>query len=209
MKDYEFNVRVRYAETDQMGVVYHGNYAQYFEMGRVEWLRNLGISYKWMEENGVMLPVVSLQMDYKKPARYDDLLRVKTILKSQTSVKIEFDYEIYNEQNDLLTTGYSMLVFVDMKTGRPIVPPSYVTEKISGIENCPNNKIEIYNRWGIKVYETNSYNTTGNIFEGYSQARTTMNSNETLPAGTYFYFIEVLNSNTGETNKLSGYILIN
>ena len=131
MKDYEFNVRVRYAETDQMGVVYHGNYAQYFEMGRVEWLRNLGISYKWMEENGVMLPVVSLEMNYKKPARYDDLLRVKTILKSQTSVKIEFDYEIYNEQNDLLTTGYSMLVFVDMKTGRPMVPPSYVTEKIS------------------------------------------------------------------------------
>ena len=131
MKDYEFSVRVRYAETDQMGVVYHGNYAQYFEMGRVEWLRNLGISYKWMEENGVMLPVVSLQMDYKKPARYDDLLRVKTILKSQTSVKIEFDYEIYNEQNDLLTTGYSMLVFVDMKTGRPMVPPSYVTEKIN------------------------------------------------------------------------------
>ena len=131
MKEYEFTVRVRYAETDQMGVVYHGNYAQYFEMGRVEWLRNLGISYKWMEENGVMLPVVSLQMDYKKPARYDDLLRVKTILKSQTSVKIEFDYEIYNEQNDLLTTGYSMLVFVDMKTGRPMVPPSYVTDKIS------------------------------------------------------------------------------
>lgn len=130
MKEYEFTVRVRYAETDQMGVVYHGNYAQYFEMGRVEWLRNLGISYKWMEENGVMLPVVSLQMNYKKPARYDDLLRVKTILKSQTSVKIEFDYEIYNEQNDLLTTGYSMLVFVDMKSGRPMVPPSYVTEKI-------------------------------------------------------------------------------
>jgi len=131
MKDYEFKVRVRYAETDQMGVVYHGNYAQYFEMGRVEWLRNLGISYKWMEENGVMLPVVSLEMNYKKPARYDDLLRVKTILKSQTSVKIEFDYEIYNEENQLLTTGYSMLVFVDMKTGRPMVPPSYVTEKIS------------------------------------------------------------------------------
>lgn len=131
MKDYEFSVRVRYAETDQMGVVYHGNYAQYFEMGRVEWLRNLGVSYKWMEENGVMLPVVSLQMNYKKPARYDDLLRVKTILKSQTSVKIEFDYEIYNEENQLLTTGYSMLVFVDMKTGRPMVPPSYVTEKIN------------------------------------------------------------------------------
>jgi acyl-CoA thioester hydrolase len=102
-------------------------------MGRVEWLRNLGVSYKWMEENGVMLPVVSLEMNYKKPARYDDELRVKTILKSQTSVKIEFDYEIYNEQNQLLTTGYSMLVFVDMKSGRPIVPPSYVSDKIKNI----------------------------------------------------------------------------
>lgn len=133
MREYEFTVRVRYAETDQMGVVYHGNYAQYFEMGRVEWLRNLGVSYKWMEENGVMLPVVSLEMNYKKPARYDDLLRVKTVLKSQNSVKIEFDYEIYNEQNELLTTGYTMLVFVDMKTGRPIVPPKYVSDKINEI----------------------------------------------------------------------------
>ena len=131
MKEYEFQVRVRYAETDQMAVVYHGNYAQYFEMGRVEWLRNMGVSYKWMEENGVMLPVVSLSMNYKKPARYDDLLTVKTILKSQTSVKREFDYEIYNEANELLTTGYSMLVFVDMKSGRPILPPSYVSEKIN------------------------------------------------------------------------------
>jgi acyl-CoA thioester hydrolase len=133
MKEYQFQVRVRYAETDQMGVVYHGNYAQYFEMGRVEWLRNMGVSYKWMEENGVMLPVVSLSMNYKKPARYDDLLTVKTILKSQTSVKIEFDYEIYNENGELLTTGYSMLVFVDMKSGRPILPPDYVLEKIKAL----------------------------------------------------------------------------
>lgn len=133
MKEYEFQVRVRYSETDQMGVVYHGNYAQYFEMGRVEWLRNMGVSYKWMESNGVMLPVVSLSMNYKKPARYDDLLTVKTVLKSQTSVKIEFDYEIYNEENELLTTGYSMLVFVDMKTGRPMLPPDYVLEKIKAL----------------------------------------------------------------------------
>lgn len=133
MREYQFQVRVRYAETDQMGVVYHGNYAQYFEMGRVEWLRNMGVSYKWMEENGVMLPVVSLSMNFKKPARYDDLLTVKTILKSQTSVKIEFDYEIYNENNELLTTGYSMLVFVDMKTGKPILPPSYFLEKIAAL----------------------------------------------------------------------------
>ena len=130
MREFEFKVRVRYAETDQMAVVYHGNYAQYFEMGRVEWLRNLGLSYKWMEENGIMLPVVSLTMNYKKPARYDDLIRVKTIFKSQTSVKIEFDYEIFNEKDELLTTGTSMLVFVDMKTGRPTLPPKYVSEKL-------------------------------------------------------------------------------
>jgi acyl-CoA thioester hydrolase len=130
MREHQLQIRVRYAETDQMGVVYHGNYAQYFEMGRVEWLRNLGVSYKWMEDNGVMLPVVNLSMNYKKPAKYDDLLTVKTILKSQTGVKIEFDYEIYNEKNELLTTGYSMLVFVDMKSGRPVTPPIYVTEKI-------------------------------------------------------------------------------
>jgi acyl-CoA thioester hydrolase len=132
---YEFNtqLRVRYAEADPMNVVYYGNYAQYFEMGRVEWLRNLGISYKWMEENGVMLPVVSLELNYKKPARYDDVLRIKTKLKSQSTVKIEFDYEIFNEQNQLLTTGYSMLVFVDMKTGRPIIPPKYLSDKIGEI----------------------------------------------------------------------------
>tara|TARA_R110002126_G_scaffold180788_1_gene329598 strand:+ start:82 stop:483 length:402 start_codon:yes stop_codon:yes gene_type:complete len=130
MKVHEFTVRVRYSETDQMGVVYHGNYAQYFEMGRVEWLRNLGVSYKWMEESGIMLPVVSLNMNYKKPARYDDLLTVKTIFKSQTSVKIEFDYEIYNEKKELLTIASSVLVFVDMKTSRPTLPPEYVKEKL-------------------------------------------------------------------------------
>lgn len=133
MKEYQYTTRVRYAETDQMGVVYHGNYAVFFEMGRVEWLRNMGVSYKSMEENGIMLPVVSLTMNYKKPARYDDLLTVKTIFKSQTSVKIEFDYEIYNEKGELLTTGYSMLVFVDMKTGRPTLPPDYVLEKLKGL----------------------------------------------------------------------------
>lgn len=135
MKEHEFTVRVRYAETDQMGVVYHGNYAQYFEMGRVEWLRNMGVSYKWMEQNGIMLPVVSLSMNYKKPARYDDLLRVKTIYKSQTSVKIEFDYEIYNEADELLTIGNSILVFVDMKTGRPTLPPEYIKVKLLEIDS--------------------------------------------------------------------------
>jgi acyl-CoA thioester hydrolase len=134
MNFHEIKVRVRYAETDQMGVVYHGNYAEYFEMGRVEWLRNLGLSYAFMEQNGIMLPVVSLTINYKKPARYDDLLTVRTILKKQESVRIEFDYEIYSEKGELLTTGYSMLVFVDMKTGRPVLPPDYVLEKINVIK---------------------------------------------------------------------------
>lgn len=135
MNFHEFKVRVRYAETDQMGVVYHGNYAQYFEMGRVEWLRSLGLSYSELEKKGVMLPVVSLTLNYKKPARYDDLLTVRTIFKKQESVKIEFDYEIYNETGELLTTGNSVLVFVDMKTGRPVLPPDYVLDKINLAKN--------------------------------------------------------------------------
>lgn len=133
MKYFDISVRVRYAETDQMGVVYHGNYAPYFEMGRVEWLRDLGLSYKVMEEQGVMLPVVSLTMNYKRPARYDDNLKVRTIFKSLNGVKIEFDYEIYNEKEELLTIGYSMLVFVDMKTGKPTLPPQYVLEILNKI----------------------------------------------------------------------------
>jgi acyl-CoA thioester hydrolase len=131
MKEHQIQVRVRYAETDQMGVVYHGNYAQYFEMGRVEWLRNLGVSYKSMAESGVMLPVAALNMSYKKPAKYDDLLTIKTKLKLQRSVKIEFESEVYNEKGELLTIGNVILVFVDMKTGRPTLPPAYFTEKLS------------------------------------------------------------------------------
>jgi acyl-CoA thioester hydrolase len=116
-----------------MGMVYHGNYAQYFELGRVEWLRNLGVSYKLMEGAGVMLPVVSLSMNYKKPARYDDELTIRTIFKSQTSVKIEFDYEVYNEKAELLTTGNSILVFVDTKTGRPTLPPEHLKKLLATI----------------------------------------------------------------------------
>jgi len=134
MKNHELTVRVRYSETDQMGVVYHGNYAQYFEMGRVEWLRNIGVSYKKMEENGIMLPVVSLNMQYKKSARYDDLLTVKTIFKKLSSVRIEFDYEIRNEQGELLTIANSVLVFIDMKTGRPTSPPNYIKERLELVE---------------------------------------------------------------------------
>ena len=133
MEYHQTQIRVRYSETDQMRVVYHGNYAQYFEIGRVEWLRNKGISYKWMEDNGIMLPVVSLTMNYKKSARYDELLTLKTILKNRTTVKIEFDYELYNVKEELLTTGNSILVFVDMKSGKPISPPQNIIDILNRV----------------------------------------------------------------------------
>lgn len=126
----EISFRVRYAETDQMGVVYHGNYAQYVEMGRVEWLRQFGISYKNMEENGTMLPVISLYVDYKKPALYDDLITVRTILKKTPSVKIEFDFEIYNESGEILANANVVLAFIDMKRNRPVRCPQYLLDAI-------------------------------------------------------------------------------
>lgn len=135
MKEHKIEVRVRYSETDQMGVVYHSNYLPYFEIGRVEWLRSKGISYKSMEDHGIGLPIVSLTLNYKKPARYDDLLHVKTMFKSQTSVKIEFECEILNEEGDLLTTGSFLLVFVDLKTGRPTPPPEYITDLLLKVNN--------------------------------------------------------------------------
>jgi acyl-CoA thioester hydrolase len=128
MHKHQIQVRVRYSETDQMGVVYHGNYIPYFEIGRVEWLRNKGVSYKIMEESGVALPIVSMTLNYKKPARYDELLTVTTAFKSQTSVKVEFDCEIHNEKNELLTTANFILVFVDLSTGKPIQPPDYIKD---------------------------------------------------------------------------------
>jgi acyl-CoA thioester hydrolase len=131
MKIDEIQIRVRYGETDQMGVVYHGNYALYLEMGRIEWLRKLGISYKSMEENGIMLPVVSLSINYKKSAGYDDVVNVKTQLKSRPTAKIEFDYEISNEQGEILTIANTVLVFIDKKTGRPMKAPQYILDLIT------------------------------------------------------------------------------
>ena len=125
-----FSFRVRYGETDQMGVVYHGNYAQYLEMGRVEWLRALGITYRSMEENGIMLPVISLQMNFKQSALYDDLLTVETRLVKMPSVKIEFDYTIRNEANVVLVEANRVLAFMDKKNKRPIRCPEYILSKL-------------------------------------------------------------------------------
>ena len=126
----QIKIRVRYGETDQMGYVYYGNYAQYFEVGRVEWLRSLGFSYKSLEESGVMLPVTRLEIDYVKPGKYDDLLTVTTTLSKKPMVRIEFDFEITNEEGELITRGFTQLVFMDMKKNKPIKGPSDLLEKI-------------------------------------------------------------------------------
>lgn len=123
-------LKVRYSETDQMGVVHHGNYAQYLELARIDWLSRLGISYKNMEENGVMLPVFTLDFKFKKSAFFDDELTVKTFLKKIPTARIVFDYEIYNQHQDLLTIASSTLVFVDAKTRKPILCPPYLLEII-------------------------------------------------------------------------------
>lgn len=123
-------IRVRYGETDQMGVVYHGNYAQYLEIARIEWLERVGISYKEMEANGVMLPVVSLHTSFLKSALFDDILTVTATLKKTPSVKIEFDYTIHNQKGELLTEANTILVFVSKSTLRPVKCPKEVLEKI-------------------------------------------------------------------------------
>ena len=119
----ETTVRVRYAETDRMGYVYYGNYSQYYEVGRVEALRDLGFTYKKMEDSGIMLPVLQFSIKYFKPAFYDDLLTVVTIIKEIPSTRINFDYEIYNQKNDLLNKGDTTLVFVDIESKKPCKPP--------------------------------------------------------------------------------------
>lgn len=126
----ETTVRVRYAETDRMGYVYYGNYTQYYEIGRVEALRQLGTSYKEMEDNGVMLPVYTCNIKYIKPALYDDLLLIKTTIKELPTAKISFDYEIYNEKNELLNTANTVLVFINTAINKPCQAPEGFMEKL-------------------------------------------------------------------------------
>lgn len=130
LKTNKIDIRVRYGETDQMGVVHHSNYIKYMELARIEWLRQLGASYKNMEQQGVILPVVSLNVNYKKSAFFDDVLTIKTELSKMPTVRIEFDYEIYNQNNELLATANTVLAFVNMETKKPIRCPDYILKKL-------------------------------------------------------------------------------
>jgi acyl-CoA thioester hydrolase len=119
----ETKIRVRYAETDQMGYVYYGNYAMYFEVARVEAMRSVGFSYREMEENGVMMPVLESYFNYLKPGKYDELLTLKTIIPSLPGAKIRFEYQVINQQGDLITEGWTTLAFLKKETHQPTRPP--------------------------------------------------------------------------------------
>ncbi|TCD00655.1 acyl-CoA thioesterase [Pedobacter frigidisoli] len=131
MYSHSTKIRVRYGETDQMGYMYYGNYAQYYEVGRVEMLRSLGMSYSSMEADGIMMPVLELKCKYIKPALYDQEITVKTTIKTLPGIRIFFNYELYNENKELINLGETTLVFVDMKKNKPTNPPENFMEKLS------------------------------------------------------------------------------
>ena len=130
MFEHSSKIRVRYGETDQMGYMYYGNYAQFYEVGRVEMLRSMGLTYSGMEASGIMMPVVELSCKYLKPALYDEEITVKVIMKEMPRIRIHFNYELYNEKQELINTGETLLVFVNMQTNRPCLAPEDFRNKI-------------------------------------------------------------------------------
>lgn len=119
----ETSIRVRYSDTDQMQYVYYGNYASYYEVGRVESLRQLGLTYRELEAMGIIMPVLENHSEYLQPALYDELLRVVVTIPEKPSVRIRFQYQIFNEKGTLIHRGETLLAFVNQKTGRPCRPP--------------------------------------------------------------------------------------
>ena len=130
---HDITLRVRYGETDQMGYVYYGNYAEYLEVGRVEALRTLGFPYRRLEEEGVMLPVRELAVRYHAPARYDDLITVRTFIDELPTARIHFRYEVRSAANELLTEASTTLVFVDRATMRPTRAPKDLVDALRSL----------------------------------------------------------------------------
>jgi len=128
-------IRVRYGETDQMGYMYYGNYAQFYEVGRVELLRSLGMTYESMEASGIMMPVLELKCKYLKPALYDQEITVKVIIEKMPGIRIHFNYELYNEQEELINIGETTLVFVDMVKNKPCHPSQEFLNKLKQFFN--------------------------------------------------------------------------
>lgn len=130
MLTHEMQLRVKYADTDKMGVVYYANYAVYYEAGRTELFRSIGVPYSALEAEGIAMPVVSLEVHYRKPAHYDDLLTIRTTLHTPLELKVVIDYEILNADGELLNNGSTTLVFTDMATRRPQRAPQSVVEAV-------------------------------------------------------------------------------
>jgi acyl-CoA thioester hydrolase len=124
-------IRVRYGETDQMRYVYYGNYAMYYEVARVESLRQLGMTYKELEAMGVIMPVLENHSEFLAPALYDELLKIVVTIPEKPSVRIRFHYEIFNEANQLIHKGDTLLAFVNQATGRPCRPPQAFQEVLA------------------------------------------------------------------------------
>ena len=124
------SIRVRYAETDPMKYVYYGNYATYFEVARVELFRTLGISYDEIEKQGIWLPVSEYNIKYLKPALYDELLEIHTYIKKFPGVRIEFEYEIFNNSQQKITEAKTTLFFLDSKTNKIIKCPAHLMDLI-------------------------------------------------------------------------------
>jgi acyl-CoA thioester hydrolase len=125
---HKTKVRTRYSEVDRMGYVYYGNYATYFEVGRVEAMRVLGISYAELEEEGIMMPVIRYEIDYKKPAFYDEVLTIVTRVREVPRSRINFEYETWNAKGEMLNSAMTQLVFVDSNTMRPLRAPQVIVD---------------------------------------------------------------------------------
>jgi acyl-CoA thioester hydrolase len=132
MYTHSTEIRVRYGETDQMGYLYYGNYALYYEVGRTDAIRSLGLTYKWMEESGIALPVAECNLKYLRPAFYDELITVKTIIKEMpTDSRIQFHTEMYNEKNKLINKGVTTLVFFDIKARKKTEMPQALHDNLA------------------------------------------------------------------------------
>ncbi len=130
MYQQDIEIRVRYAETDQMGFVYYGNYATYFEVARVEAFRKLGYPYKEMEASGIGMPVLDLQIKYLSPAKYDDLLNIRLTIPEMPRARIIFQYEVTNQDGKLINKGETTLAFMKMDSGRPVKMPQKMVDLI-------------------------------------------------------------------------------
>jgi acyl-CoA thioester hydrolase len=130
MYQFDYNYRIRYADIDQMGYMYYGNYARLYEIGRVEALRSLGLRYRDLEDTGVIMPVYENRSRFIVPAKYDDLVTIRVIIKELPKVRIVFNYEIYNEEDTLLHTGETTLVFLKTANNRITSCPKEILDRL-------------------------------------------------------------------------------